>query len=150
MIFIEIEDFLCKRFLKLFIELSKLSFHDRVPMVFYWVVSSSFNELCKHCPFVAIQFMKKKQNPLFTVTPLVLWDLRVQMIEPSFSALFSLSALNVKSNEGPFVRTMLLNEFCEQKVLFFSPYLFWLSVANAFDNRMIRSTFFYLFFNHWI
>lgn len=150
MIFIKIYIFLSKRFLKLFIKFSKLSLHDWVPMVLDWVVSSSFNELSKHCPFVAIQFVEQKQNPLFIVWPLVFWDLRIQMIEPSFSALFSLSSRNVLSNEGPFIRTMLLNEFCEQKVLFFSPYLFWLSVAKAFDDWMICFAFFYLFFKHWI
>ena len=58
-------------------------------MVFYGVISPALQLLGEVSPLVAHVFVKKEKDPFFIVAPLILIYIRVEMVVPSFSALFA-------------------------------------------------------------
>lgn len=79
----------------------QLPLHDGIPVVLDCVVSPPSNQLCEHCPFISVEFMQKKEDPLFLLAPVLLGDGRVQMVEPSLPALLSLSPGYSLGDLGP-------------------------------------------------
>ena len=58
-------------------------------MIFDGVVSSSFELSGKVSPLVAHIFVKEEEGPFLVEAPLFLIDVRVEVVVPSFPALFS-------------------------------------------------------------
>lgn len=79
----------------------QLPLHYGIPVVLNSVVSPPSNQLCEHCPFISVELMQKKEDPLLLLTPVLLGDGRVQMVEPSLPALLSLSPGNSLGDLGP-------------------------------------------------
>ena len=102
-------------------QLYVLLLHRGVPMVFNGVVSPSWQHLCHLSPFVAMSCMCQKQDPLFVGHPLNFQDIGVKVVVPPLSALLAQPPLNELGDEGPTLRSMLLNQFPNQVILCFSP-----------------------------
>lgn len=61
-------------------------------MIFYCVVGPSTELLGDLCPSVANQSVRKKKDPLFLGSPIVLLDVGTEVVMPSFSALLAHSS----------------------------------------------------------
>jgi hypothetical protein len=70
------------------IKLSYLPLHITVPVILYIVISPPFNVFANNSPLISINTMLQKQNPFFFITPTIFFYIWIQMIMPSFSALF--------------------------------------------------------------
>jgi hypothetical protein len=66
--------------------------HGRIPMVLDSIVRAPFEELGNLRPFVAHDPVLEIKNPFLVLTPGDFFDLRVEMIVPSFTALLPDSA----------------------------------------------------------
>lgn len=82
--------------------------HGRIPVVFNGVVGPAFQSLSDISPFVSYSSMMEVENPFFFWTPLNLLDHRIQMIVPSFSALFADPTWEVLCDLSPLLRTVSL------------------------------------------
>ena len=71
-------------------------------MVFDGVVSSSFELPGKVSPLVAHIFVKEEEGPFLVEAPLFLIDVRVEVVVPSFPALFSYPSWVKKELPGMF------------------------------------------------
>ena len=79
--------------------------------------------------------MSQKESPFLFFTPSILIDVRVQMIKPPFSALFSHSIRDVASDMRPFGRTELLDYFYEEVIFFLGPCSF--GEKEVFDYALL-------------
>ena len=84
-------------------------FHCGVPVVLDWVVGSSWEHFGHLSPLVSVRSMSQEEDPLFMGHPLDLEDAGVEVVVPTFSALFPKSPLNKLSDEGPPLRPILFN-----------------------------------------
>lgn len=73
----------------LFHVLGWLFFHCWIPMIFYGVVRSAFEIFGEMGPLVAQILVQDEKHPLLLMTPFIFADIWIEMIVPSFSALFS-------------------------------------------------------------
>ena len=90
-------------------------------MVLNCIVSSAFQEHRDLRPLVSLLSVADEQNPLFFFAPDTFFDLGVQMVVPSLSALLPNPAWQAISNLSPFLRAFLLHKDQHQLVLFFAP-----------------------------
>jgi hypothetical protein len=61
-------------------------------MILNRVVSATFQKFGDFCPAVAEGAVGEKEHPLFMLAPLLLLDVGVEMVVPSFPALLAYSA----------------------------------------------------------
>jgi hypothetical protein len=88
----------------------QLLLHAAVPVVLYGVVSAAFQHLCNLSPSILDLAVHEEEDPLFFLGPLLFFDLGVQMVVPSFSALLALSLREVLADHCPLLGTNLLYE----------------------------------------
>ena len=79
----------------LLIEILILLFHGAIPVVFNRVVGPADNVLRDVCPSISQQLMRQVQQPLLLLVPLVLFNVRIKVVMPSLSALFSDTTVQV-------------------------------------------------------
>lgn len=96
-------------FFQLFFKVTQFSFHNGVPMIFDGVVCSSLDELGQNGPFVSVQFVQEKKNPLFLFSPGVFYYAGIEVVVPPFPALFALSIFHERGNNGPFGGAVLVD-----------------------------------------
>ena len=96
-------------------------------MVFYCIICSTWDILSNFSPSVSMNFVGFYKYKFLCDAPLIFFDHGVQIIEPSFSALLSVSIavidshLELVSYNIPFLFTVLIDQNCNQKVLFNLP-----------------------------
>lgn len=100
-------------------------------MILYRIVRSPLQVFREVSPLVAQIFVQDEQNPLLIFAPLFLIDVGVEMIMPSFPALFADAAWiardgtwHVFSDDCPFLRAVLGDELDQELILFLSPGFF--------------------------
>lgn len=100
--------------------LLKLSLNRRVPVILHIIVRSSRQVLGNVRPAIAVMLMHCNEDGFFIVRPFSLFELRVQMIDESFSALLPLSPWKMCRNLGPLspVESTL---FSQNLILFSGP-----------------------------
>lgn len=91
-------------------------------MIFDGIIRSPLEEFGNFSPFVPHHLMLEEQNPLLVFRPRDLFDLRVQVIMPAFSALFADSPREAFGDQRPFLRAVFIHEVQNQAVLFFGPW----------------------------
>ena len=90
-------------------------------MVFYRVISATFEVLSDYGPLILVLVVLNVQNELLFERPIVLLDARVQMIVPAFTTLFSDAARQVVRYVCPFLGSISLHEGEYELVFFFGP-----------------------------
>ena len=78
-------------------------------MVFYRVISATFEVLSDYGPLILVLVVLNVQNELLFERPIVLLDARVQMIVPAFTTLFSDAARQVVRYVCPFLGSISLH-----------------------------------------
>lgn len=104
-----------------FLHIDQLLFHRGVPMVFYCVISSAFKNFRNFRPFVATASVHEVEDPFLFLAPANLFNFGIQMIVPSFSALFANSAWKMLSNQSPFLGSILFDQVKNHLVFLLSP-----------------------------
>ena len=90
-----------------------MSSHCAVKMVLYGVVCSARKNLGNFSPPIPVLSMGLENNPLLSQRNWVLFNMRVDVIMPSFSALFARSkraleaGVDFVGNEGPLLGSVL-------------------------------------------
>jgi hypothetical protein len=111
-------------------------------MILYRIVRSPLEVLGEVSPLVAHILVEDEENPLLIFGPLFLIDVGVEMIMPSFPALFADATLDregctwhVFSDDSPLLGTVLGDKFDEVLILFLSPCFFapWMSSILHLD-----------------
>ncbi len=90
-------------------------------MIFNRVISSTIQNLCYFCPFVADSTVIEIKDPFLFITPSYFLNFRVEMIVPPFSALFTNSSRKMFSDLSPFLRTVCLYQLQNKAILLFCP-----------------------------
>ena len=93
-------------------------------MVLDRVVSAPRQHLRHLCPLAPVGRVSQEQDPLLVQHPLHLQDARVQVVVPPLPALLPQPPLHELGNEGPPLRTILLDKLADQVILFLRPRLF--------------------------
>ena len=93
-----------------------LALDGRVPMVFYGIVGSAWQELSNHRPFVPkptfsldVLFMRLDDGLIFLFRPTVLANARVEVVVPPFPALLANPTRQVLGNEAPVLGAVSLD-----------------------------------------
>ena len=94
-------------------------------MVFDVIVCSTRKILCNFCPFITIFSMGSNYNLIFLWSPFPSFDFWVQMVMPSFSALFSYSSWQITRDDAPIFRSILFDELNHLLIFFFRPRSFY-------------------------
>lgn len=84
--------------------------HGGVPVVLYCVVGPSGQELGDFGPLVAQHFVRLVDDFVLLFGPSALFDFGVQMVVPTFPALFSDSAFQVAGDQRPLLRSVFVHE----------------------------------------
>ena len=90
-------------------------------MIFYGIVCSSCQIFSDLGPSISHCSVREVQDPLFKIGPLFFFDIWIQMIVPSFPALFADSSRQSVCNVTPIFCSKLFNIFCQHFVFFFAP-----------------------------
>jgi hypothetical protein len=90
-------------------------------MIFDSIVGSARQENCYLGPSIPFSLMSKEQQPLLMISPLVFFDVGIQMIMPSFTALFSDPTWQILSDASPLLRAILLDQLNEIGILVYTP-----------------------------
>lgn len=109
--------------------------HCRVPVILYTIISSAlqsstFRDLS---PSISVYIMQQEQDPIFIFCPTSFIDIRIQVIVPSLTTLFSMPSWDVRSNSSPIFRAKLTNKLCNQIIFLLSPWAF-----GSFRPRVLR------------
>lgn len=91
-------------------QLRDLLLHARVPVVFYRVVGSSFEDLGDLGPTISKSPMRQIEQPLLVIAPLLLFDGGVEMVMPAFPALLADAACITQNIPGRF--SAIVVHFC--------------------------------------
>lgn len=78
-------------------------------MILDGVVGPSLDELSEYGPFVAVEFVEEKEDPLLLLRPGVFDYGGVEMVVPSFATLLALPVLHEGSYHGPLGRAVLFD-----------------------------------------
>ena len=93
--------------LEVLLQILDLFLHTRIPVVLDSVIGSSFEHFCDNSPLVCLVTILKVKNPFFLSSP---WgaslDVWIQMVMPSFSALFADSSGKMVCYWSPFLWTI--------------------------------------------
>lgn len=92
-------------------------------MIFDGVISSSREHLGHLCPFVAVGGVRKEKDPLLMRHPLDLQDAGIEVVVPPLATLLPQAPLDELGDEGPALRTVLLDQLANQVVLLLGPRL---------------------------
>lgn len=95
--------------------------HRWIPVILNGVVCSALQKLSDLSPFVTYHSVLQIEDPLLVLAPNYLLNLRIQMIVPSFSTLFSYSTRKWLSNQSPFLWSILVHKVKHKSVFLFSP-----------------------------
>jgi hypothetical protein len=79
-------------------------------MVFYGVIGPALQHFRNISPFIAEQSVSQKENPLLGKCPFGFHDVRIKMVVPSFTALFSQPARHKLGYERPSLWPILINK----------------------------------------
>lgn len=90
-------------------------------MILNAVVRSSFNNFGQSRPLTSIDLIAEEQPPFLVIRPLTFFNIRTQMIEPSFPTLLSYAIGNEFGNVGPFFGSIFFNKFKQNLIFFLSP-----------------------------
>ena len=90
-------------------------------MIFYGVVGAPVEDFRYFCPLVIKLSVFQKENPFFFFAPANFLYLRIQMVVPALTTLFSSPVLKVLSNFGPLFGPVLLNKLKNFPVFSLSP-----------------------------
>lgn len=85
--------------------------HRRVPMILNGIVRPTRQQFRDSRPLVTQHLMGLIYDFVFVFCPSAFLYFRVQMVVPSFSALFSYSSFQVAGYQSPFLGTIFVNEF---------------------------------------
>jgi len=85
------------------------------------VVSAALKYFGNLSPFIIDDAVHKEQNPFLLFAPINLFDARVQMIVPSFTALFAHAAVQVLRDESPLLWPISDDELEDSPVLLGRP-----------------------------
>jgi hypothetical protein len=121
-----------------------MHFECGVETIFDRVVGSTWHVSSDQAPFLTILQEQFHEALVFFESPLVLDDIWVKVVVPSFSALLSNSTRQVRSNEVPVLGTKLLDHLSQLVILFFSPGAFTTSLNVIL---LLKTQVFKLFFN---
>ena len=103
-------------------------------MILDGVVCSPRQHSCHVSPLLPERSMGQEQDPLFGRCPFYLQNARVEMVMPSFSALFAQPSRNKLGNKRPPLSPVLLHKPSNEIVLFLSPRLFLEEGRLVFDD----------------
>ena len=101
--------------------------------VFNVVVDSSRHEFLNLDPFVSILLMKLHQLNIFRNSPFFLVEIWIDIVIPSFTALFANSTRKVCGYFFPFLQTKINYLFPQDRVFFWSPVTFNLFYSTVFS-----------------
>jgi hypothetical protein len=97
------------------------------------VVGASGQHLGHFGPLAAVGGVGEEEDPLLMQHPLHLQDGRVQVVVPPLATLLAQTALDELGDEGPPLRTVLLDELAHQAVLLLRPGL----LSQEFGLRVV-------------
>jgi hypothetical protein len=87
----------------------QLLLHTGVPVVLNRVVRSSFEYFGDFSPFVTAASVHEVEDPFFLLAPADFFDLGVEVVVPSLSALLPNSAWQVLGYQGPLLGAVLFD-----------------------------------------
>ena len=103
-------------------KIANFLFHARIPVVFDSVVSSSLDNGCHICPVVTNCLVEKIQGPFVICGPFGFVDFWIQMVVPSFAALFTDSTRDEAGYTRPFGWPILVNKLYYLFIFLFRPW----------------------------
>lgn len=93
-------------------------------MVLDRVISSSWQKFGYFCPSISHSLMSLDDKHIFIICPFFFFDVRIQVVMPSLSTLFSNSSWEWVSNSRPTPSSILQDHISENLVFFMSPRTF--------------------------
>ena len=98
----------CRFFTRRKINFTKFyfSFYCWIPMIFYTIISTTRNVLRYNSPFITKLLMSFNKNLVFFFSPFIFFNIRIKMIMPTFSTLFTNSFSKILCNLTPISRTI--------------------------------------------
>ena len=102
-------------------------------MILNGVVGAAFKHFCNFCPLIVHDTVHEEQNPFFFFIPIALFNAWVQMIMPTFTALFADATIQMLRDQGPLLRTVCHNKLENTPVLLCCPgsfYIEWLTLTT--------------------
>ena len=97
--------------------LGPFSIHQGIPTIFdsvFWSPRQQFGDFTPTIPNFTLRF---QQDYVFFVGPRMFFYAGIQMILPSFAALFTFAPRHMQSDDRPFFRTVSFHKFLQQLVL---------------------------------
>lgn len=93
---------------KFSLQFRNLFFHGGIPVILNRIVCPASQSLSNLSPSVPKHLVLQKEHHFFIVTPLSLFNSRVEVIVPSLSTLLPNSTWELFSNMSPLLRSVLL------------------------------------------